>query len=178
MNIKIILAMLVLLAARGFCEESYALKESQRIYPAVEGRGIGEIRRFQIHRGKNKVYERVEMDTDENGEIDSVQEVFWVNGEAVLSISDNMDGKGHYFTSSGNLSVSIQDQNGDGEPDHVMIITSDYALIEMYRKENGRFFEPISEKEFKEAVKAVGSVAPFANSVIESIQPEENDVTK
>ncbi len=174
MKMKITFVMLMLLATRGVCEKSYALKKSQQIYPAIEGRGIGEIRRLQVHRGLNKVYERNEIDTDQDGKIDSIQQIFWIKGEALLSISDNKDGKGHHFTSVGDFSVSIQDQDKDGEMDHVMVISADFGLIEMYRRREDGFYEPIPEKEFIESIKGVESIAPFTNSVLDSIQPEKS----
>lgn len=164
----------LLLSPVPFCvaENPYAITNLYTHYPPRENAPIG-VSVQQTYRGTNRVFEILRIDKDADGDFDSTNQMFYASGAIVLSISEGDDGKGVSFTSKDNVCASLQDTDGDGTTDTVLLITDDAQLLDIYQLNQDGLYAPISGKEYSKAVETSEAVAPFMTGVLDAVS---NDI--
>ena len=157
-------------------EDPFAISTKVKEYPARNANS-GKTIREQTFRGKAKIRDRTEKDTDGDGIMDFVFDSFWIDGKVVYSTTQNNSECSTGFSSHGDISVVLIESKTDRQVQQIAIVTSKGVLREMFVRHTKGEYEPLSREEFAKAVQAstniLSPLLEFFHDTIEDAKPKE-----
>lgn len=167
---KAIILVLLMCPVAFAAEEPFAVSTKVTEYPARDGKTAKTIR-VQTFRGKEKIRDRSEKDTDGDGVTDWFFDSFWVDGEAVYSTSRSKSlGTSSSFSSHADICVVLTDSKTTGQLEQIAFFTGKGGLREMFVRNAKGEFEPLSKEEFAKAVQHTKELSPFMEGVLDTIR--------
>ena len=150
-------------------EGSFRITKKTTDYTLSSAKSGKRIRK-QTFRGKTKIRDRSERDTDGDGVIDHVFDSFWIDGECLYSTMETKTERSSSFSSHGDVVVLLIKSKTADRIEKISFFSSKGRILEMFVRNVKGEFEPLSKEEFAKAVQQTKELPPIAKEVLETIQ--------
>lgn len=167
---KAIILVLLMCPVVFAAEDPFTVSTKVTEYPARDGRKLGKILREQTFRGKTKIRDRSQVDTDRDGVMDDFFDSFWIDGEAVYSTRRSKTENSSSFSSHGDVDVQLTESKTTGQVQQIAFLTSKGVFREMFVRNAKGEFEPLSKEEFTKAVQHSKELSPFMEGILDTIR--------